>query len=85
VIERAVILSTGPMRHIPLGDLGAAAPLARLPAGTPDTLADAERARILGILRSITWVLGGPKGAAAARLGMNRSDQQKQMNQFGLS
>ena len=84
MIERAVILSTGPMRHIPLGDLEAAVPLARLPAGTPDTPADAERARILGILRSITWVLGGPKGAAA-RLGMNRSDQQKQMNQFGLS
>jgi hypothetical protein len=42
------------MRHIPLGDLEAAAPLAKMPAGAPDTLADAEQARILGVLCSAT-------------------------------
>src|SRR5438045_2794837 len=72
VLERAVILSTGPMLHIPLGDLQAAAPQAQVPAGAPVTLADAEREHILGVLHETDWVLGGPNGAAA-RLGMKRS------------
>ena len=72
VIERAVILSPGPSLQIPLGDLPAAAPQTRVPAGAPVTLSDAEREHILGALRETDWVLGGPKGAAA-RLGMARS------------
>src|SRR5207253_1590932 len=45
VIERAVILSTGPTLQIPLGDLQAAALQTQVPAGAPApvTLADAER------------------------------------------
>ena len=84
VIERAVILSPGPSLQIPLGDLPAAAPQARVPAGAPVTLADAEREHILGVLSETDWVLAGPKGAAA-RLGMARSTLQWKMKKLGLS
>src|SRR5262245_15337523 len=49
--------------------VAAAAAPPDVPAGTPVTLADAEREHILGVLRDTRWVVGGPKGAAA-RLGM---------------
>ena len=84
VIERAVILSPGPSLQIPLGDLPAAAPQTRVPAGAPVTLSDAEREHILGALRETDWVLGGPKGAAA-RLGMARSTLHWKMKKLGLS
>jgi formate hydrogenlyase transcriptional activator len=84
VIERAVILSTGPTLHIPLGDLQAAAQPAQAPAAAPVTLAVAEREHILGVLRETDWVLGGPKGAAS-RLGMKRSTLQWKMKKLGLA
>jgi formate hydrogenlyase transcriptional activator len=88
MIERAVILSTGPTLQLPLGELQAAAPQApvpaEVPAGTPATLADAEREHILGALRASDWILGGPKGAAA-RLGMKRSTLQWKMKKLGLT
>jgi formate hydrogenlyase transcriptional activator len=88
VIERAVILSTGPTLHIRLGDLQIEAPHADeppgVPAATPVTLADAEREHILGVLMASDWVVGGPKGAAV-RLGMKRSTLQWKMKKHGLS
>ncbi len=48
------------------------------------TLADAEREHILGALRDTSWVLGGPKGAAA-RLGMKRSTLRWKMKRLGIS
>jgi formate hydrogenlyase transcriptional activator len=84
VIERAVILSPGPALQVPLGDLQPAATEARAPAGTPVTLADAEREHILGVLHETGWVLGGPKGAGA-RLGMARSTLQWKMKKLGIS
>jgi formate hydrogenlyase transcriptional activator len=97
VIERAVILSPGPMLQIPPGDLQptASSPLpaggdgsgvreqAQAPTAARVTLADAEREHILGALRETGWVLGGPKGAAA-RLGMKRSTLQKKMKKLGI-
>jgi formate hydrogenlyase transcriptional activator len=84
VIERAVILSPGPALQVPLGDLQPAATQAQAPAGTPVTLADAEREHIRGVLRETGWVVGGPKGAAD-RLGMKRSTLQKKMTKLGIS
>ena len=81
VIERAVILSTGPVLKVPLSD-----PKARKAAGSTnhDTLEEAERKHITTVLGESNWVVGGPSGAAA-RLGMNRSTLQFRMKKMGIA
>jgi formate hydrogenlyase transcriptional activator len=68
VIERAVILSHGPVLAVPRVDIETTAP-ART---TAVTLEDAEREHILRALTDTNWVIGGPRGAAA-RLGLKRT------------
>jgi formate hydrogenlyase transcriptional activator len=82
VIERAVILSPGPMLQVPLADLKPVGQQA--PVAAAVTLADAEREHIIGALRDTGWVVGGPKGAAA-RLGMKRATLQKKIKKLGIS
>jgi formate hydrogenlyase transcriptional activator len=87
IIERAVILSPGPVLQVPLCDLPPAAPPSPpspQPATAAVTLADAEREHILSVLRDTSWVVGGPKGAAA-RLGMKRSTLQWKMKKLGIA
>ena len=84
VIERAVILSPGPSLQVPPGGLQPAATQATVPPAVAITLADAEREHILDALRETSWVVGGPKGAAA-RLGMKRSTLFKKMQKLGIS
>jgi formate hydrogenlyase transcriptional activator len=85
VIERAVILSTGPTLQVPAADLRPAAVPARAPtAAATLTLTDAEREHILRALRETNWVLGGPMGAAE-RLGMKRSTLHWKMKKLGIS
>jgi DNA-binding NtrC family response regulator len=82
LIERAVILSHGPVLQIPLQDLDKnTAP--RRDNGKDQTLETAERAHILTILKEARWVLAGPRGAAA-RLGMNRSTLQFRLKKLGI-
>jgi formate hydrogenlyase transcriptional activator len=92
IIERAVILSRGPVLQIPAGELSvpmvqtaASEPraAAAAPTGAAVTLADAEREHILGALRETGWIVSGPKGAAA-RLGMKRSTLQKKMKKLAI-
>ena len=81
VIERAVILSSGPELQVPLSDLK--------PGGGPEsaqngeTLEEAERKHILSVLNDTNWVLGGPNGAAV-RLGMKRPTLQFRMKKLGI-
>src|SRR5207237_596015 len=84
VIERAVILSPGPVLHLNLGDLKPAAMQTEPPPGATVTLADAERDHILTVLRDTGWVLSGPNGAAA-RLAMKRTTLQSKMKKLGIS
>ena len=82
LIERAVILSRGPVLQIPLHDLdNRTAP--RRDNGNDQTLEAAERAHILTILNETRWVLAGSRGAAA-RLGMNRSTLQFRLKKLGI-
>ncbi len=84
IIERAVILSPGPILQVPLGDLQTmAAQETAEPARIAITLVDAEREHILSILRETGWVVAGPEGAAA-RLGMKRSTLQAKMKKLGI-
>jgi len=92
VIERAVILSTGPVLRVPLADLlrvPFAEPVDRKPLKEPSiaangTLEEAERKHILAILEETNWVLAGTNGAAA-RLGMKRSTLQFRMRKLGIT
>jgi formate hydrogenlyase transcriptional activator len=80
LIERAVILSRGPVLRIPLQDLQNRA----VGSSTrPQTMEEAERAHILAALKDTKWVIAGPNGAAA-RLGMNRSTVQFRMKKLGI-
>jgi formate hydrogenlyase transcriptional activator len=67
-IERAVILTKGAALHAPIAEL------VNKPAvmHSGRTLADAERAHIISVLRETNWVVGGRNGAAA-RLGLFRT------------
>jgi formate hydrogenlyase transcriptional activator len=83
VIERAVILSPGPVLRVPLQDLQAAI----TPGENTEshrTLAEAERRHILATLKETRWALAGSRGAAA-RLGMKRSTLYFRMKKLGIA
>jgi formate hydrogenlyase transcriptional activator len=82
-IERAVIVSTGPVLRIPVADFRRRTP-APPPAAADGTLAATERDAILRTLRETNGVLGGPRGAAM-RLGMKRTTLQSRMRKLGIS
>jgi len=84
VIERAVILSTGPILKVPLADLPARSQASVNGSNDSLTLDDAQRKHILTALQETNWVLGGPNGAAA-RLAMKRSTLQFRMRKLGIS
>jgi formate hydrogenlyase transcriptional activator len=81
LIERAVIVSPGPVLRVPASEL-------KLPtepaAGEMLTLEGAEREHILKALEATNWVLAGPRGAAA-KLGMKRTTLQSRMQKLGLA
>ena len=83
VIERAVILSPGPVLRLSLRDLRT-----RIPSGQNtdrhQTLEEVERNHILKTLKETSWVLSGPSGAAA-RLGLNRSTLYFRMKKLGIA
>jgi formate hydrogenlyase transcriptional activator len=82
LIERAVILSHGPVLQVPLHDLDNRTALRR-DDGKDQTLEAAERAHILAILKETRWVLAGARGAAV-RLGINRSTLQFRLKKLGI-
>ena len=84
LIERAVILTVGPVLRVPLEDLPARVITCPVNgAARPRTLEEAERAHILATVKETKWVLSGPNGAAR-RLGMNRSTLQFRMKKLGI-
>jgi len=85
LIERAVILCSGPVLRVPVRDLHHRT--ITVPqsghSGQHQTLEQAARGHILQALKETKWVLGGPRGAAL-RLGMNRSTLQFRMKKLGI-
>jgi len=84
IIERAVILSSGPVLEVALGDLKSSTAPSELIAGPAVTLNDAEREHIVRALNDAQWVLGGQNGAAA-RLAMKRTTLQSKMKKLGIT
>jgi PAS domain S-box-containing protein len=72
-LERAVILTRGPVLYVPLAELetSAMAEIANAAEESP-TLQAAEREHILRVLRETKGQIGGPDGAAE-RLGLKRT------------
>jgi transcriptional regulator with GAF, ATPase, and Fis domain len=79
-IERSVILTKGAELQAPIADLATKRGL--IPDGR--TLAGAERAHIVSVLRDTNWVVGGRNGAAA-RLGLLRTTLIAKMRKLGIS
>jgi formate hydrogenlyase transcriptional activator len=84
VIERAVILSPGPVLRVSPSEYKQRAAKSKASPSRSDTLEEAERKHVLGVLEETNWVLAGPNGAAA-RLGMKRSTLQYRMGKLGIS
>lgn len=94
VIERAVIISTGPDLRLDFGDLKLpranppeerpAAPNSKPNGALRDVLGETERQEILQALKGCNWVVAGPKGAAA-RLGIKRSTLQLRIQKLGIT
>jgi formate hydrogenlyase transcriptional activator len=79
VIERAVILSPGPVLALSRSEFESPSPL----NSSPITLQDAEREHILRALEQTGWVIGGEAGAAA-RLGLKRTSLVSTMRRLGI-
>ena len=87
VIERAVILSAGPVLKVSTDELRLrpdAPPAANHSDGNlRAALDEAERHEIVAALEKSNWTVAGPNGAAAL-LGMKRSTLQSRMTRLGI-
>jgi formate hydrogenlyase transcriptional activator len=94
VIERAVIVSTGPALIVDVADLKFPKfghPLEKLESpkssangALHDVLEQSERQQILKALEQCNWVVAGANGAAA-HLGMKRSTLQQRIRKLGIA
>jgi formate hydrogenlyase transcriptional activator len=84
VIERAVILTKGPVLKVSLADLKSKLGDANGHSNGAATLEEVERRHILSVLEQTNWVFAGPNGAAA-KLGMKRPTLQFRMQKLGIS
>ncbi len=82
-LERAVILTKGPILQAPLAELQIAESYSANGSQVSPTLASAERDLILRVLRE-TKEIGGPQGAAA-KLGLKRTTLNSKLKKFGIS
>jgi formate hydrogenlyase transcriptional activator len=86
VIERAVIVSRGPVLSVAIADLKLDVdhkPVASNHESLQDLLDETARTHIVRVLEATNWVVAGPNGAAA-RLGMNRTTLQTRMQKLGI-
>jgi formate hydrogenlyase transcriptional activator len=89
MLERAVILTRGPVLYVPLAELET--PLGEddedeseaWETGEPATLHAAERDHILKVLRECKGLIGGADGAAA-RLGLKRTTLNSKLKKLGI-
>ena len=81
-IERAVILTSGPVLRAPLGELEAPADSERNDSSV-STLEESDREHILRALQEAKGMIGGADGAAA-RLGLKRTTLNSKMKKLGI-
>jgi formate hydrogenlyase transcriptional activator len=83
VIERAIILSPGPILRLVLDERPRSQPTPGSPARVR-TLEAVEREHILRVLQDTKWVVGGSHGAAA-RLGLRRTTLLYRLEKLGIA
>jgi formate hydrogenlyase transcriptional activator len=83
LLERAVILSPGPVLRMPLSEL-AMMEEPEIPSAELSTLEAAEREHILHALREAKGVIAGRNGAAS-RLGLKRTTLNAKMRKLGIT
>jgi formate hydrogenlyase transcriptional activator len=83
VIERAVILSSGPVLNVPPAAIQPSQVKSDVREASPPRLRDTERDAIVRALRESNGVVAGPNGAAA-RLGVKRTTLQSKMRKLGI-
>jgi formate hydrogenlyase transcriptional activator len=84
VLERAVILATGPTLDLESDaelSAGPATPAADLPAPSLEAI---ERRHILTVLRQTQWVIEGPRGAAQI-LGLHPNTLRSRLKKLGIT
>jgi formate hydrogenlyase transcriptional activator len=81
-LERAVILTRGPVLYVPLAELEVQGKQVGEALENP-TLQAAEREHILRVLREADGQIGGPDGAAA-RLGLKRTTLNSKLKKLGI-
>jgi formate hydrogenlyase transcriptional activator len=84
VLERAVILATGPTLDLESDaelSTGPATPAADLPAPSLEAI---ERRHILTVLRQTQWVIEGPRGAAQI-LGLHPNTLRSRLKKLGIT
>jgi transcriptional regulator with GAF, ATPase, and Fis domain len=81
-LERAVILTRGPVLYVPLAELQMAEDPQDAEQQNP-TLHEAEREHILRVLRETRGQIGGDDGAAA-RLGLKRTTLNSKLKKLGI-
>lgn len=84
IIERAVILTKGPVLKVSLADLKSKSPDTNGYINCAATLEEVERRHILSVLEQTKWVFAGPNGAAA-KLGIKRPTLQFRMQKLGIT
>ncbi len=83
-IERAVILTRGPVLHVLLSELELDEDeQAAYDFEVSPTLVTAEREHILRVLREAKGLIGGP-GGAAERLGLKRTTLNSKIKKLGI-
>jgi len=82
-LERAVILTRGPVLYAPLAELETAESMPAAQETESPTLEAAEREHILRVLREAAGQIGGDDGAAA-RLGLKRTTLNSKLKKLGI-
>jgi len=82
LMERAVLLSTGPSLRVPLAEILSDTVTSAASGG--NALEQARREQIVRALHNTNWVIGGARGAAA-QLGLKRTTLAYKMQKLGIS
>lgn len=77
VIERAMIISTGPVLHLDVPQISQPS------ADLPETLEEAEKRHIISVLDTTGWRVSG-RGGAAEILGINPKTLESRMQRLGI-